>query len=108
MIEAEAGILDHHLRQRRRIAYAEIEAEPGNRMDDMRRIPDQRQPLADEALGDEEIERKALQPADDRHRPQPVADPPLQLALLLPRRRGQDRRRRPGAIPSTRSRCDFP
>src|ERR1043165_6739080 len=44
---------------------------PGDRMNDVRRIADQRQPLADEALGNEQIERKALQPADDRDRPEP-------------------------------------
>ena len=90
MIESEPRILDDDLRQGGGIAQAEIESEPGDRVDHMRRIADQRQPLADEAVGDEQVERKALQPADDRHIAQPLAHPHFERALLLARIGRQD------------------
>ena len=44
-IEAEPRAFDQHLRQRRGIAIAEVDALAGDRMDAVRRIADQRQPM---------------------------------------------------------------
>ena len=44
-IEPEPRALDQHLRQRRRVAKAEVHALPGDRVDGVRGIAGQRQPL---------------------------------------------------------------
>src|SRR5262249_38217592 len=57
-VEAEAMRIDQKLGQRRDVAHAEIPALPGDRMDDMRRIADQREALRGIALGLDQPERK--------------------------------------------------
>ena len=59
-IEAEPHLADDRLGERRHVAQAEVQALPGERMDDMRRVADEREPLADEAPRDLEAERKGL------------------------------------------------
>ena len=44
-VEAEPGALDQHLRQGRRIAIADIDPLPGDRMHAVGGVADQRQPM---------------------------------------------------------------
>ena len=48
LIEAEPSRVGDRFRQRRDIAQAHVQSLPGNRMNDVRGIADQRQPLGDE------------------------------------------------------------
>ena len=57
---AAAGAADHHLGQRRHVAQAEVQPLPGQRMDAVRRVADQRQPRAGAALRQREPERIAV------------------------------------------------
>ena len=57
-IHAEPRRIDHHFGQCRDILQAHIEPLPRDRMDHMRGVADQRQPLADEGARDEIAERK--------------------------------------------------
>src|SRR5438132_3661948 len=50
-VETEAAPVDHQLRERSDVADAEIETLAGDRMDDVRRLSDQRQPFRDITIG---------------------------------------------------------
>ena len=57
-IHAEPRRIDHDFGQRRDILQAHIEALPRDRVNHMRGVADQRQPLGDEGARDEIAERK--------------------------------------------------
>src|SRR5829696_9156737 len=50
-IEAEPGCIDDAIHERRRIAYAQVQPLARDRVDDMRGVPDEREPLRDEGAG---------------------------------------------------------
>ena len=65
-IETEPRRIDDHFGQRSDILQPHIEPLPGDRMNDMRGVADQRQALGDERARDEEPERMNAARADRR------------------------------------------
>ena len=94
--------LDDRLGQRRDVAQAKIEPLPGERMDDMGGVADQRQPFGDEASRDLEAERKGLDPRGEADRAELSGEAQFELAhedrpvraRAAPRRRRAARSRR--------------
>ena len=64
-IEPEPRGVGDRFGQRRDVAQAHVEALPGDRMNDVRGVADQRQPLGDEAARGEQAERKGAARAGD-------------------------------------------
>ena len=111
-IEPEPLALDQHLDQRRDVAEADIDALPRDRMDAVRGVADQREPVRRDLRGMVEAERIARPRAERPELPQEPAHPLLRLGqeaalgqLEHPRRfaRGSPTRRSPSDGPSASS-----
>ena len=78
-VEAEPRALDQHLGQRGGVAEAEIEALAGDRMDAVRGVADQREPLGGDPRGMVEAERIVAARPGQRDRAEEAAHPLLDL-----------------------------
>src|SRR5207245_2116814 len=82
-INAEPRGIDDDLRKRRDIPQAHVEPLARDRMNDMRGIPDQRQPLADEGAGDEIGQRKGARLVEGLHLAEMQAEALFELAMKV-------------------------
>ena len=80
-IEPEPRRIDDRFGQRRDIAQAHVEPLPGDRMNDMRGIADQREPLGDERARGEQAERKGAARPDHLQLAEMQAEALFQLGV---------------------------
>src|SRR5262245_16425495 len=80
-IDAEPRGVDDHLRERRHILEAHVEALPGNRVDHMRRITDERDTLGHEGACNRKAKWKRKPRADRADLAEMQAEAPLELSM---------------------------
>ena len=89
-VEAEARRIDHALGQRRDVAQAHVEPLPGDRVDHVRGVADQREPLGDEGARDEQAERIGAPWPDHLDVAQMKPEAPLELGVKVGIRQRDD------------------